>query len=159
MPNSRIGYYVTLFKENYQGDPWLGESFEVKLKDVNNSNAFHRPGKDIHSIGEIVAHIIYWRDSLLKHLEGDRGYKGSVKNSDNWPSPEQLEKEGWASLHKRLETSQKKIVSLLAKQPDSFLSEEYSAGASYAYLIQGIIDHDIYHLGQIGLVKKMLSVI
>ena len=157
MANKSVAYYVDRFNENYDGAAWLGENFVTKLQDVSDANAFTRPLKDVHCVAEIIAHIVYWRQSIIKPLEGDRKYKGAMKSADNWPTPETLKKAGWTTLLKRLAESQEKINTLLPKQTAAFLAEEYEPGYTYEYLINGIIDHDIYHLGQIGLVKKMLQ--
>jgi uncharacterized damage-inducible protein DinB len=157
MATKSTAYYISRFNEIYDGDAWLGENLVTKLNDISDANAFRRPLKEVHCVAELVAHIIYWRQSIIKHLEGDTAYAGSIKSKENWPGVETLQKAGWDVLYSKLVESQQTIVSLLAKQTATFLSTEYAPGSTYEYLIAGIIDHDVYHLGQIGLVKKIIG--
>lgn len=152
--NSRIQHYVNRFKEIYHGDPWYGENIQTKLKDCSPDIVFRKPG-GVHSIAELVSHITYWRRALLSRLEGDKSFVPSVKSADNWVDINKLKALGWDSIRSSLELSQEKITTLLSLKDDNFLGDEYLQGKSFDYLIQAIIDHDIYHLGQIGLVRKL----
>jgi uncharacterized damage-inducible protein DinB len=156
MKNSQVLYYSNRFQEIYNGSPWYGETVDAKLNDVSDSNAFLQPVNGVHSVGEIVSHMIYWRKALIGKLEGGT-FKTSMESPDNWKDLKALKASGWKKLKSAFDKSQQTITSLLAKQSDDFLKTEYSQGTSMESLIQGIIDHDIYHLGQIGLVKRMLG--
>lgn len=158
MSNSKIMYYVNRFNEIYNGSPWYGETVEAKLNDVTDKNAFLQPVDVAHSVAEIISHMTYWRKGLLSHLEGDGSFMPAVESHDNWVSVAVLETKGWRKILDDFTQSQKKITELLASQNDQFLEKEYSIGSTFEYLIQGIIDHDVYHLGQIGLVKKLNSI-
>lgn len=158
MSNSKIMYYVNRFNEIYNGSPWYGETVEAKLNDVTDETAFLQPIHVAHSVAEIVCHMTYWRKGLLSHLEGDGTFTPSVESPENWVSVDALKTKGWKKIHDDFNQSQKKITQLLAIQNDEFLEKEYSKGSTFEYLIQGIIDHDVYHLGQIGLVKKLNSI-
>lgn len=156
MSNSKILYYTNRFQEIFNGNPWYGETVEAKLSDVTDATAFVRPVPNAHAVGEIVSHMIYWRKALISKLEGGT-FKTSMESPDNWKALETLKAMGWEKLKSEFDESQKKITSLLGKQSDDFLLTTYSQGTSMESLIQGIIDHDVYHLGQIGLVKKLVS--
>lgn len=157
MKKSQILYYSNRFQEIYNGSPWYGETIDAKLNDVSDGNAFLQPINGVHSVGEIVSHMIYWRKALIARLEGGT-FNTSMESEDNWKNVEELKASGWKKLKSAFDKSQLAITTLLEKQSDDFLKTEYSQGTSMESLIQGIIDHDVYHLGQIGLVKKMISV-
>ncbi len=116
-----------------------------------------KPTEGAHSIAQLLSHTIYWRESLIKKLENDLEYKASMKSEDNWRTNENLKLLGWKKLRSQFEESQKKIVTLLAKQDDSFLEKPYQKTVTMHDLIKGIIQHDIYHLGQIAYVKSICS--
>lgn len=149
--------YVNHFKEVYNGKPWYGENIVSKLNGITDELAFVRPLENVHSIAEVVAHMTYWRKSLISRLNKDESFNASVESADNWRDPSQLREEGWDKVWSDFEASQEEIVEALSRQPVTILETEYSKGYTFAYLIQGIIDHDIYHLGQIGLIRKMLA--
>lgn len=157
MTNTGIQHYIERFQDIYNGAPWYGETIDVKLKDISDLIAFIQPHDGAHSIAELVKHMTYWRQSLIKRLEGDEAFKGSMKSPDNWISVDSLSAMGWQKIRDEFDEAQHKIIQLLSKQNDDLLTQEYSKGKTFEYLIEGIIDHDVYHLGQIGLVKKMIE--
>jgi len=62
---------------------------------------------------------------------------------------------GWKSLRSSLDSSQSQLLSLLSKQKDTLLKKKYSEKATYAELINGILQHDLYHTGQIAYLKSI----
>jgi uncharacterized damage-inducible protein DinB len=152
-----ISNYISQLYELYCGENWLGESFEKKLSKENETSAFEQPVPGVHSVAEIVWHCIYWRETLIKRMEGDPGYRDRTVDECNFLPPERLQEMGWEALRNDLEISQKRMNDLLAQRADNFLDVLYDGTNSYRYLIEGIIQHDSYHLGQIGLVQKIRS--
>mgnify|MGYP002777408195 CR=1 FL=1 len=152
-----IAPYLQHFEAIFDGEPWFGDSFNEKLKDLTEAEAFTRPADNIHSIAELLSHCIYWRLPLIKKLEGDHQYKGSMKSEENWLPLEKLKAKGWKKLLKEWNESQRHLIALLQKTPDTFLKEPFRDGHTNTHLIDGILQHDIYHLGQIGLVRKWIG--
>ena len=153
-----LQHYITQFEAIYQGEPWFGESFEEKLKGLDEHNAFQRPTAEIHSIAELLHHSIYWRSMLIKRLNGDITYKGSMKSEENWLPLEKLKAKGWKKILEAWHTSQRELIEGLRQAPETFFSAPYRNGHTHAHLVEGVLQHDIYHLGQIGLVKSMLKI-
>ncbi|MEI9918809.1 MAG: DinB family protein [Bacteroidota bacterium] len=127
-----------------------------KLDDVTEKEAFTPPMEGVHTIAELIAHIIYWRSPIIKRLNGDKDYVGKMDSPDNWPTLEKLKLKGWKELLKEFSESQKQILQLLSKAKPGFYEEDYKPGNSWDYVIEGIVQHDVYHLGQLALVKKMI---
>ena len=80
-----------------------------------------------------------------------------MDSPSNWKDNDTLQKEGWTTLKEKLYTSQQDIIAFLEQQDDDYLQKLDKEGHSYLYYTEGLIHHDMYHLGQIGLVIKMLS--
>ncbi len=156
--NPRITYYVEQFTEVYNGKPWYGDSIYHVLAIVTPANAFWQPVDGSHTIAQLTSHIIYWRQPLIKRLDGHFDNKPSAKSEDNWKTNEQLKKVGWKSLKKLLDESQTLLVSLLAQQKDSILKTKYSDTITFQELINGIIQHDLYHTGQIAHLKSLYQI-
>lgn len=149
--------YIRQLEQLYRGGSWQGESFLDKLSNVDETTAFTPPAAGVHSIAEIAWHAIYWRTVLIKRLQGDNNYREATMEQLSFLPPATLRQKGWAQLQAELEESQNTLIELLTALDDDALQLEYSPGYSYAYHVEGIIHHDVYHLGQIGLVKKILS--
>ena len=153
--NPRINQYTAQFITVYDGHPWYGDSIYEILGNITPAKVFWKPTETAHSIAEITSHMIYWRQALIKRLDGDIAYKASMKSEDNWKSNDQLKRMGWKVLKKSLEESQTHLLSLLAKQKDAILKKKYSDTATFQDVINGILQHDLYHTGQIAYLKSI----
>jgi uncharacterized damage-inducible protein DinB len=151
----QVSEIVSQFVTTYKGKPWYGSSITKILSDVTEKVALWKPTENAHSIAQLVWHMTYWRQALIKKLEGDLDYKASMESEDNWISPEKIRSVGWKNILEQLQESQEKIVKLLKKQDDSLLEKPYYKAVIYHEIITGILQHDIYHLGQIAYVKSI----
>lgn len=157
MENKLINNFVQQLKNNNEGSSWLDENFSKKLENVNEENAFIRPLPEIRSVAELAAHILIWRIEGIKKLQGVKSYV-TMDSPENWRTNEELKIIGWKKLKANLLESQTELVNLLADKTDAYLEEnDYVPGYSYKYLVEGLIHHDIYHLGQIGITLKLLN--
>lgn len=134
----------------YEGEPWFGESLQTKLKNVTADNAFQQPIHNKHSIAEIIGHMEYWRKSFIFQLKGDQSVSFSGDSPDNWPSIDDLKKRGWKNQLASFNDTQKLLVGLL-KSNTKPLSEDLMNN------LNGMVDHDVYHMGQIGIVKSLVT--
>ena len=152
---------IDQFKNIHFGRNWFGQSYKVKLDDLDDSLYFERPQEDVHSVAELIAHGTSWRkDAVLKINTG----KGELTETseDDWPTIDRLKEKGWDSIYKEYIDSVQLFIRALENKDDTFLGEEYSdpefgGTFPYSFTIIGIVQHDLYHLGQIGLVAKMLT--
>lgn len=157
MQNQLINNFVQQLKDNQDGNNWLDENFRKKLEKLSEEHAFIRPIPEVHSIAELVGHILTWRIEGIKKLQGIKS-KISMHSPENWRTNEELKKIGWEKLKADLFASQMELIDLLRDKPDAYLEEnDYVPGYSYKYLVEGLIHHDIYHLGQIGITLKLLG--
>ena len=154
-PNPKLTNYVAQFTTMYDGNPWYGNSICQIIEPITPAKAYWQPTPGAHTIAQIVSHMIYWRQALIKRLGGDLDYKPSMKSEDNWKSHEQLKKLGWKSLLKSLEESQSQLLTLLSNQKDNLLKKKYSDKATFQELINGILQHDLYHTGQIAYLNSI----
>lgn len=149
---------IEQFTDVRRGKLWMGENYETKLSRLKGDLPFTRPEPGLHCAAEIVAHLTAWRrDALLKIETG----KGRLRdhNVENWPSVAQLREIGWAQLLREFDQSLEAVLDLLRQRDDAFLTEtyydqDYGGDYPYSYLIQGLLHHDIYHLGQLGIILK-----
>ena len=154
---TKIKNYIRQFEQLYGGGSWQDESFEAKLQDVTEQTAFMRPLPGVHSIAEIIWHSLYWRTVLIKRMEGNYGYRDETVDKYNFLSIETLKQKGWIYLWNEWQKSQEQLIAYLRERTDHHLEEKAPGKDSLEYMVEGIIQHDIYHLGQIGLVKKIMS--
>ncbi len=142
--------------EVYNGDPWYGGSIKKILLSVDPKIVLLKQTENSHNIAELLAHIIGWREFVLSRLTGNHEFKIEQDESFNWKRLDKNENTTWQNLLNKLEKNQKEILKIMDEKDDNFLNESVS-GRNYKmeYLIEGIILHDIYHLGQISLLNKL----
>jgi len=142
--------------EVIDGEPWVDETFSKKLSGLTEEQAFTRPLPSVHSVAELVSHLLEWRISVLSILKGG-SRTITMDSSANWKDNDSLRQEGWDILKEKFFKSQQDIIAFLDQQNDDYLEQMDKEQHSYLYYAEGLIHHDMYHLGQIGLVIKMLS--
>lgn len=131
----------------YNGKPWHGPSIMDVLTDVDETRARKKIGES-HSIVQLVQHMTAWRNFVTKRLLGDTEYE--LTDNQNFP-PEK----DWASALKSLDESQTALLKAINSLEAVKLHETVSNRKyDFFILLHGIIHHDIYHIGQIQLIKK-----
>lgn len=142
-----------LLSDHFDGSPWLDVNIVDTLKGIPASKAVRKIGNH-NSIWQIVNHMIAWREGILKRVKGEF-----------FPSPENnfieeikdISEEAWQATLKKLERSQRNLLSFLESADDSILEKIYVPNnLTYYEHLQGILQHDAYHLGQIVLLKKLI---
>ncbi|MEM9672820.1 MAG: DinB family protein [Bacteroidota bacterium] len=159
MNRNRINALIDQFEALYQGEPWLDETFVKKLENLDESRAFTRPMPNVHSVGEIISHLVAWRNDIVHRLQGNPRQL-FMESPDNWTTNQELQSEGWKALKERFATNQQALIALLRERDDSFLNqvdEHSSTNETFEYLLEGLVHHDCYHLGQIGLIITILA--
>ena len=156
-----IDHFIGQLSEIQNGRPWMGESFEKKLDSITNEEAFQKPGPAMHSVAEILAHLTAWNDDLILKITYG---KGKLLDSDpqNWPDNETLWLSGWDQVREKYTESVRTVISLLSEKEDSFFGEKYSdqdfnGEYLYAFAMNGMLQHQVYHLGQLGIIIKMIK--
>ena len=135
--------------------PWYGTSIMGILKDVNTSIVHKKIGP--HSIIILLLHMAMWRRYVTRKLVGDDEFK--VTEELNFREPPATP-ESWTKALREFEESQKALSAAIGNFSPERLHEVVPA-ASHKYtwytLLHGIIQHDVYHLGQIALLNKGLQ--
>src|SRR4051812_40014487 len=111
--------YTKNFTLLYESGAWFGDTYMEKLADVTEKEAFTPPMKGVHTIAELVAHVIYWRSPVIKKLKGEKNYAASVDSPENWVSLDTLKAKGWKKILDEFAASQKQLIGLLKNaRPD-----------------------------------------
>lgn len=140
---------------SFRGQAWHGDSVLELLKNVHAPQACARPIKTAHTIWELVLHITAWDDAVRRSAAGE-----AVKLSaeQDFPSVRNTSEAAWQRDLRRLNQTHNELVAAVAAFPESRLDERVPGKtASYFnfyYMFSGIVQHELYHAGQIALLKK-----
>ncbi len=135
------------------GEPWHGDAVWQVLDSISPQEAAARPIPSVHTIWEIVMHMTFWENVAAQRLAGLRA--GLVEELNFPPMPAATD-ENWRKTLDQFRDSNRIFRQALAKLGANKLDELTAAGKRTFYgETHGILEHHAYHLGQIGLLKKM----
>lgn len=136
----------------FEGEAWHGPSLMELLADVTAERAAAKPIAAAHSIWELVLHITFWEEVSRRRLEGD---DTKVQAEDGLFHITESSEAGWQEALAKLRSANEALREAIAGLDDESLQEK-SAGQEYSIysLLHGVIQHDLYHAGQIALLKK-----
>lgn len=137
----------------FNGSPWFGPSWIETLEKVPSDDVNYRLEKGA-SIAGLLGHVVAWREYVARKLQGQEDFE--ITPGTDWPSGV-LDDKGWQDLVRRFVDIQQELLEGLSEFPSSMLDDKVSGREySWAFMLQGIIDHDAYHLGQVNLLLKQV---
>ncbi len=143
-------------KRALNGSAWHGPAVLELLADVSVSQAAARPIAGAHTIWELVKHIRAWESAAVRRLNGDRA---ELPDDEDWPAAKEMTEEAWRNEISKLRNGNEALMHAIASVDESALDQPIMEGMSSIYVtLQGVIQHDLYHAGQIALLKKALNV-
>lgn len=141
-----------LIKSCYDGPAWHGPAVLETLKLVE-FNMIAKRINGSHNIIELVHHMASWKQFIIEKLEGDPDF--DVVGDFNFTKIDAPTPADWENAKKRLQSIQETLLEKLKHVEDAVLLEGVP-GRSYNFffLLTGIVNHDLYHLGQIKLLMR-----
>jgi uncharacterized damage-inducible protein DinB len=134
----------------YRGPAWHGPSLKAILLDVGEENAQRRPPNGAHSIHEIALHVAAWMRIARERLSATQAR--SVSDEEDWPAP----RESWTKTLQILDREVRELEEAIRRFPPAKLQEPAPAveAQTFYVLLHGIVQHTLYHAGQIILLNK-----
>lgn len=143
-------------KRAYEGNAWHGPSVREAIAGITAEQAHARPLANAHSIWELVRHIAVWEDAGRRRLAGDRA-QIEISSPEDWPPAEHTSDAAWEQAKAALNRGHQALMDAITRVPESRLEEPILEGMSTVYVtLHGVIQHDLYHAGQIAMLKKAL---
>lgn len=140
-----------------EGPLWLDESFKKKINNFPEELVFIRPIPELHSVGELISHITVWIDACIDRMNCIHNGL-SDNDADDWRTNEILSKKGWPVLKEDFYKAHRRLIAYVETCTDDFLDQKYHVSEfTNKDVLFGLIHHDAYHLGQIGLTIKLLK--
>ena len=140
--------------EAFAGPSWHGHALYTALRGVTPKQAAWRPGRGRHSIWELVVHAAYWKHVVRQRLSGRRAERFPLRGT-NWfvrPSGDRT----WHDDVRLLAEEHERLREVVKRLPPRSMTRIVGHGRdTAAYTIRGIAAHDLYHAGQIQLLKRL----
>jgi uncharacterized damage-inducible protein DinB len=139
----------------FNGDAWHGNSLLEILNGVTAAQAAARPIPHAHTIWELVLHIAAWDGAVLRRLGG---VALELSDAENFPSVSDTSDSAWRKTLVELKQVHQELVDAVAALPDTRLFElvpgKEGSHYTFYYMLHGVVQHELYHAGQIALLKK-----
>jgi hypothetical protein len=158
MPDPRRGLLLALLDEGFDRKAWHGPNLRGALRGLSARIAAKRPASGRHNVWELTVHAAYWKYAVRRRLTGEKRGSFALPGSNWFPCPSPLTEAAWKDAVSLLVREHRLLRAAVAALPAGSLSRT-SKGSRYtnARLVAGIAAHDLYHAGQIQVVKRLVS--
>lgn len=142
---------LALLDEAYEKKTWHGPNLKQSLKGVSAEQAARRPGPGRHNIWEVMVHAAYWKYAVRRRIEGGKRGSFVLKGSNFFARPEKgkASEAAWNADKKLLEREHRELRATVAK------TLRTPRSAKFLYQLYGVALHDVYHAGQIRLLRRL----
>lgn len=139
----------------FDGSAWHGPALLELLEDVDTATAAAKPLPDVHSIWELVLHITVWDTAAIRRLSGEKCQPTGTANFPLMPKPTAA---AWRKAIAKTKRTHDRLVKTVAALSESRLRDR-CPGKRYDFyhLLHGVAQHELYHAGQIAILKKAHS--
>jgi uncharacterized damage-inducible protein DinB len=136
----------------FYGSAWHGPSVMELVKDIDPRIVTAKPLAEVHSIWELLMHVEAWDRAGLIRLSGK---KCQMKGAKNFPPVKTPTDAAWRQTVAKVKGTHDELVQTVAGLPESRLRDQVPGkGYDFYHMLQGIAQHELYHAGQIAILKK-----
>ena len=148
---------LLLLDQAYDRPSWHGTNLRGSLRRVTPAQAAWRLSVDRHNIWEIAVHAAYWKYTAWRRLTGATRGSFPLKGSNWFKRPLELTDAAWRADLALLDEMHRVLRGAVVTLPASSLGRtpKGSKVSNFA-LLSGVAAHDLYHAGQIQLLKRLL---
>lgn len=138
----------------YDRKAWHGPTLKGVLRGVDDELASWRPAPERHTIWELAVHCAYWKYTVRRRIAGERRGAFPLDGSNWFPRPDGTAR--WTDERTLLDDTHRALRKAVAALAPADLGRA-SGRYTLAKLIAGIAAHDLYHAGQIQLMKRLAA--
>lgn len=153
--NYLIERIIKLLNAAFHGGAWHGPSVLEVVKPVKPKQAEYKLG-NVHTIAELMYHLTSWRIFAVQKINGNAEYE--IVGDKNFGKFNKIDEFELETLLMELSLSHDELLRVLEDKNDDFLMENVP-GTEYDFytLLHGVIHHDLYHAGQVSVLKKLID--
>jgi len=153
-----IKLLLQIIDESYEKKTWHGPNLRGSIRGLTAKRAAWRPAPGRHNIWEIVVHAAYWKYIVRRRILGEKKGSFPLKGSNWFTRPETNSERAWRQDVKMLEEIHRSMREAVAGlSPRNLQKNPKGSKFSNAATISGIASHDVYHAGQIQLLKRLMK--
>jgi hypothetical protein len=151
-----IALLLRLLDESYEKKAWHGPNLRGSVRGVEPELAAWRPAPDRRNIWEIVVHAAYWKYTVRRRLLGDKKGSFPIKGSNWFVRPVEPTAQAFRADVALLDQTHRSLrAAVAALTPAELAVTPRGSKMSNVAILTGIACHDVYHAGQIQLLKRL----
>ena len=155
-PSADLTQLLFLVDTAYDHVSWHGPNLRGALRGVTPAQAAWRPGPGRHNIWELAVHAAYWKYAAWRRLTGAKRGSFPLPGSNFLARPLELTATAWRADLELLEQMHRTLRAAVAALPAGTLdAPSAQRGVTKRALVTGVAAHDLYHAGQIQLLKRL----
>ena len=155
MPTTEAARIADQLRRAFDGTAWHGPSLMELLGDVDAATGAAKPFPNVHSIWELMLHIAAWDAAGYRRLSGETVQLTGTANFPVVPRPAEA---AWRMDVAQVKRTHDVLVKTVAALPESRLRERVPGKRyDFCFMLHGIAQHELYHAGQIAILKKVQS--
>jgi uncharacterized damage-inducible protein DinB len=155
-PDPRVQDLLDLLEEAFARKSWHGTNLRGSIRGLDPALAARRPGPGRHSIHELVVHAAYWKYAVWRRLVGEKRGSFSLEGSNWFARKDRADAKAWTADVALLDAEHARLKVAVARLRSADL-RRVPKGSRFtvAGLVRGAAAHDLYHAGQIQLLKRL----
>ena len=154
--SAEVRQLIAIMDAAYDRTSWHGTNLRGSLRRVTPAQAAWRPAPDRHSIWDLVVHAAYWKYIGLRRLTGAQKGSFPLKGSDWFDRGENITDKAWRDDIALLDKTHRELRSAVeVLSPRDLARTPPGSKVSTFALLSGVAAHDLYHAGQIQLLKRL----
>jgi uncharacterized damage-inducible protein DinB len=157
-PTNEISLLLHIIDEAYTKKAWHGTNLRGSIRGLTAQQAAWRPEPTRHNIWEIVLHTAYWKYIVRRRLLGEKKGSFPLKGSNWIERPLDMTENTWRRDIRLLDEMHRSMCeAIVLLKPSDLNRKPAGSKVSHASIISGIACHDVYHAGQIQLLKRLMK--
>jgi hypothetical protein len=156
MSSPELTQLLASLDEAYNRQSWHGTNLRGSIRGLSAKAAAWRPGPKRHNIWEITVHAAYWKYAVWRRLADAPRGSFPLEGSNWFKRPEDPSERAWRKDVALLDRTHRSLREAVASLSAKDLSKKPKGSKiTNGFLIRGAAAHDLYHAGQIQLLKKL----
>ena len=153
---SEVSQLLFLIDTSYDRVSWHGTNLRGSIRGVTPRQAAWRPGRGRHNIWELVVHAAYWKYVAWRRLTSAARGSFPLEGSNWFVRPQQITPKAWRADVALLEQTHRTLRAAIADLgPRDLARKPPRSTVTMRALVTGVAAHDLYHAGQIQLLKRL----
>ncbi len=156
--SSPTSLLLELIDQSYDKRAWHGTNLRGSIRGLTAEEAAWRPGTGRHNIWEIAVHCAYWKYTVRRRLLGEKRGSFPLEGSNWFTRTATMTEKNWKDDIRLLEETHVSMRRAIADVSATKLHAIVPRSKwTFAQVIYGIASHDVYHAGQIQVIKRLFK--